>query len=228
MFGKYFERPSLPTSEMSSHNSIWTESESSTATGPESEHDHYILTKFNSCSASDDGSDCLFGVDANPTSNHSNVARLGAHMMETSFASTVSLGSESHYATDKWDTARVSTRRNSLNLLAVAEEDETDEKNECPLKLSFASDTLTVSESTDSGELKLKGSRPRIHRLLLDPKNQPVAAIKCLESAWNVVDPFTDLDMMLPEPTAIEKLKYHLTEARFPPKRRKTYNYSHI
>merc|ERR1712087_679080 len=36
-----------------------------------------------------------------------------------------------------------------------------------------------------------------------------------------------DMEMQMPEPTAVEKLKYHLTETRLPPSRRKTYSYSH-
>lgn len=233
MFRKYFERQSLATSELSSHNSIWTESESSNVFGGDgpmltsdnSDDDPFVLTMFNCDTNSHD-------VDSehDNRSHHNGLSPVvlpqavttqivPAHLLDMSFASTVSLGSDySHYATDN----ETETQNSAVNLLAVQEENEIDVEDGDSALLSFESSSGVLS--AQSNKSKKKRKRPQIHQLLLDASNQPSS--KPISEQWSMFDSFA-MDMM-PEPTAMEKLKYHLTEARLPPTRRKTYNYSHI
>jgi len=268
MFGKYFNRHStLRHSDLSSHNSIWTESESSMdsnrqnildskcsmniGTGINAEYDSdddpFVLTQFNSNSNSgddeEDGSDGVHSMDLQPPTTR----LMSAHLLDMSFASTVSLGSDTTDKTAEIElnplTKQTSNTTNGSKILVAVQEDHDSDfddgtssnskvssdhqrkSNVTSFGSSYNNPTVTPSSHCKRGK---KRKMMQIHRLLLDPRNQPRVKAT-VNGAWNVMDSFAaEMDMMIPEPTAMEKLKYHLTEARLPPSRRKTYNYSHI
>ena len=81
-----------------------------------------------------------------------------------------------------------------------------------------------VNDDESETPLKLM----KIDSLLLRPGPGDQQGHAEQDNGYSADSYLEDMEMQMPEPTAVEKLKYHLTEARLPPSRRKTYNYSHI
>ena len=184
------------------NNSIWTESEDEGA-DDECDADDYILTKFGEID-----SDTMSKASSinSPVSSRTKMASrlpaiIGKHGKNLSFASTVDLMSISGLSDDN------SAQNNKSDRVLVISEHSEVEYVETPTK--------------KEKNKKKKRSPPKIDKLLLNPRNQPsLHHSACLSS-----ESFLS-DMEFPEPTETEKLKYHLTEPRLPPQRRKTYNYS--
>ena len=98
-------------------------------------------------------------------------------------------------------------------------------------KRTYDSDGKEVSPESkeDDKDYKPKKKPPKllkIDSLLLDPDNKP----EVKHDAQYSLDSWpSEMDYQPPEPTAEDKLRYHLTEPRQPETigRRKTYAYSH-
>ena len=170
------------------------------------------------------------------------------HSSEFSFASSVSLGSE------LTESEQLISPKTS-HIMTIAEDSEIEQSEKDLDSLINSSSLIKQSSSSSSfGPIKLhrkktlknrkydddgkeictqnvyedglKRKRPpkllKIDSLLLDPDNRPP-----IKHVGNFsLDSFLS-DMDVPEPTATEKLKYHLTQRRLPPSRRRTYNFSH-
>merc|ERR1719420_1009168 len=134
--------------------------------------------------------------------------------------------------------SRLLLPNNTSNFITITEGSEIENSDREEAE-ELVRQTSTLAKGKSRRARKGKGkpseaSKPakllKIDSLLLRPDNQPKKDHHMTQSSgqYSFMDEMEDMEMQMPEPTAVEKLKYHLTEARLPPTRRKTYNYSHI
>eukprot|EP01083_Nonionella_stella_P104253 298544_1 len=209
MFGKYFDKRGSNIS----HNSIWSESETNT-NHPVDTSDCFLLTQFPE--SDEDDEFCTSPANSTGSSKLMTPEQKNKKQFtyKLSFASTVSLGSD--YTARDRESYMVLEDKESNGTLSL---NASNWQKTTQMELE---DVIIEDEETQTMREKMKINTMRIDSLLLDPENAPPK-----HGVNYSLDSFLS-DMDMPEPTEMEKLKYHLTEPRLPPDRRKTYNYSNL